>query len=97
MPSSILGLEDRDWNYLGKFSYHTKNANSFGANALFSSKGRLIEGDFRGNYTHKNLNLGLNYKTIDQAIDNRLSEDLRTIILSVIVSQTILSKYLWPI
>ena len=77
--SPTLGLEARDLNYLGKFSYRTKNANSFGANALFSSKGRLIEGDLRGNYTHKNLNLGLNYKTIDQAIDNRLSEDLRTI------------------
>ena len=77
-PSPTLGLEARDLNYLGKFSYHTKNANSFGANALFSSKGRLIEGDFRGNYTHKNLNLGLNYQTIDQAIDTRLSEDLRT-------------------
>ncbi len=78
MPSPTLGLEARDLNYLGKFSYYTKNANSFGANALFSSKGRLIEGDFRGNYTHKNLNLGLNYQTIDQAIDTRLSEDLRT-------------------
>ena len=78
-PSPTLGLEARDLNYLGKFSYQTKNANSFGANALFSSKGRLIEGDLRGNYTHKNLNLGLNYETIDQAIDNRLSEDLRTI------------------
>ncbi len=77
-PSPTLGLEARDLNYLGKFSYHTKNANSFGANALFSSKGRLIEGDFRGNYTHKNINLGLNYQTIDQAIDTRLSEDLRT-------------------
>jgi len=79
IPSTSLGLESRDFNYLGKFSYRTKHANSFGANALFSSKGRLIEGDLKGNYTHKNLNLGLNYKTIDQAIDNRLSEDLRTI------------------
>ena len=77
-PSPTLGLETRDLNYLGKFSYHTKNASSFGANALFSSKGRFIEGDFRGNYTHKDLILGLNYQIIDQAIDTRLSEDLRT-------------------
>ena len=77
-PTQTLGLEAQDLNYLGKFSYHTKNANSFGANALFSTKGRLIEGDFRGNYTQKNLNLGLNYQTIDQAIDTRLAEDLRT-------------------
>ncbi len=73
-----MGLEAGDLNYLGKFSYRTKNANTFGANALLSSKGHLLQGDLRGNYTHKNLNLGLNYETINQAIDNRFSEDLRT-------------------
>ena len=77
-PGPTLGLEAQDLNYLGKFSYRTKNKNSFGANALFSAKGHLIKGDLRGNYTHKNFNLGLNYQTIDQAIDARLSEDLRT-------------------
>ena len=77
-PGSTLGLEARDLNYLGKFSYRTKNANSLGANALFSSKGHLLRGDLRGNYIHKNLNLGLNYETINQSIDNRFSEDLRT-------------------
>ena len=29
-PSPTLGLEARDLNYLGKFSYRTKNANTFG-------------------------------------------------------------------
>jgi hypothetical protein len=77
-PGSTLGLEARDLNYLGKFSYRTQNANTFGANALLSSKGHLLQGDLRGNYSHKKLNLGLNYQTIDQAIDTRLSEDLRT-------------------
>ena len=77
-PSPTLGLEARDLNYLGKFSYQTKNANTISANALLSSKGHLLHGDLRGNYSHKNLNLGLNYETIDQAIDNRFSEDLRT-------------------
>ena len=77
-PSLTLGLEARDFNYLGKFSYRTKNANTFGANALFSSKGHLLQGDLRGNYLHKKLNLGLNYQTIDQAIDTRLTEDLRS-------------------
>ena len=77
-PSTSLGLESRDFNYLGKFSYRTKNTNAFGANALFSSKGRLLQGDIRGNYAHKKLNIGLNYEAIDQAMDNRLSEDLRT-------------------
>lgn len=77
-PSPTLGLEARDLNYLGKFSYQTKNANTFGANALLSSKGYLLHGDLRGNYSHKKLNLGLNYQTIDQSIDTRLSEDLRT-------------------
>ena len=77
-----LGLESRDLNYLGKFSYWTKNANTLAAKALFSSKGRLLQGDFRGNYSHKKLNLILNYETIDQAIDTRLSEDLRTMTLT---------------
>ena len=77
-PSPTFGLEARDLNYLGKFFYKTKNANTFGANALLSSKGHLLQGDLRGNYSHKKLNLGVNYQTIDQAIDNRLSEDLRT-------------------
>ena len=31
--------------------------------------------------THKNVNIGLNYETIDQAIDTRLSEDLRAMYL----------------
>ena len=43
-----------------------------------SSKGHLLQGDLRGNYSQKKLNLGLNYETVDQAIDSRLSEDLRT-------------------
>ena len=85
-PSPTLGLEARDLNYLAKFSYRTENVNSFGANALFSSEGNLIEGDLRGNYTHKNLNLGLNYQTLDQAIDTRLSEDLRTMNLTSLYS-----------
>ena len=78
-PSPTLGLEARDLNYLGKFSYRTKNANSFSSNVLLSSKGYLLQGDLRGNYSHRKLNVGLNYATIDQAIDSRLSEDLRTI------------------
>ena len=78
-PSPTLGLEARDFNYLGKFFYRTKNANTFSSNVLLSSKGHLVQGDIRGNYSHKNLNLGLNYETIDQAIDTRLSENLSTI------------------
>ncbi len=77
-PNPTLGLEARDLNYLGKFSYRTKNANTFAANAQFSSKGRLLQSDVRGNYSHKKFTIGLNYETIDQAVDNRLSEDLRT-------------------
>ena len=67
-PSPNLGLEAQDFNYLGKFYYHTKYANTFNANALFSSKGRLLKGDLKGNYSHKKLNVGLNYETIDQAL-----------------------------
>ena len=76
-PSPTLGVASKDLNYLGKFLYRTKHSNTFSSNALFSSKGRLLQGDLRGNYSHKKLNLGLNYETIDQAIDTRLSEDLR--------------------
>ena len=77
-PNPTFGLEARNLNYLGKISYRTKNANTFGANALMSSKGHFLQADLRGNYSHKKLNLGLNYETIDHAIDTRLSEDLRT-------------------
>ena len=81
-PNPTLGLEARNLNYLGKFSYRTKNANTFAANTLFSSKGHLLQGGIRGNYSHRKLNLNLNYETIDQAIDTRLSEDLRTMNLT---------------
>ena len=77
-PSPTLGLEAQDLNYLGKFSYRTKHANTFAADALFSSKGHLLQGDLKGNYSNQNLNISLNYETINQAIDTRLSEDLRT-------------------
>ena len=78
-PSPTLGLEARDLNYLGKFFYHTKNENTFSSNVLLSSNGHLLQGNLRGNYSHRKLNLDLNYETIDQAIDSRLSEDLRNI------------------
>ena len=78
-PSPTPGLEAKDLNYLGKFFYQTKNADTFSSNVLLSPKGHLLHGDFRGNYSHKKLNLGLNYETIDQAMDTRLSEDLRTV------------------
>ena len=77
-PSPTLGVVSRDLNYLGKFLYRTKHSNTFSSNALFSSKGRLLQGDLRGSYSHNKLNLGLNYETVGQAIDTRLSEDLRT-------------------
>ena len=57
-PSPTLGLEARDLNYLGKFSYRTKYENTFSSNVLFSSKGHLLQGELRGNYSHKKLNLG---------------------------------------
>ena len=76
--SSTLGFESRGLSYLGKFSYRTAYANTLSANALFSSKGHLLKGDLKGNYSHKKLNVGLNYETIDQDTDNRLSENLRT-------------------
>lgn len=82
IPSSTMGLEARDFNYLGKFSYRTKNANTFSSNIRLSSKGHFLEGDLRGNYSNKKLNLDLNYETIDRAIDTRLSEDLKTMKLT---------------
>ena len=77
-PNPTLGLEAQDLNYLGKFSYQTKNANTLSSNVLLSSNGHLLQGDLRGSYSHKKFNLGLNYETINQAIDTRLPEDLRT-------------------
>ena len=49
---------------------------------LLSSKGHLLEGDLRGNYSNKKLSLDLNYETINQSIDTRLSEDLKTMKLT---------------
>ena len=77
-PGVSVGLESLKLNYLGKFSYRTRHANTFAADGLFSSNGNLLQGDLKGNYSHKKLNFGLNYETIDPAIDHRLSDDLRT-------------------
>ena len=77
--NSISGLENGELNYLGKFSYRTKQANTFFANALFSSKGQLLKGDINSNYRHKNFDFDTNYEIVDQSIDNRLSEDLRNL------------------
>ena len=74
-----MGLEGRKLNYLGKLSYKSNNANTVFANALFSSKGKLLQGDLRGEYSHKKVDLGLNFETINQNIENRLSQDLRTV------------------
>ena len=43
-PSPTLGLEAQDYNYLGKFFYRTKNANTFSSDVLLSSKGHLLHG-----------------------------------------------------
>ena len=81
-PKQSLGLESRNFNYLSKFLYQTKNANIFSANALFSSKGDLLEGDFRSKFNHKKLDLNIIYETINQNIDNRMSESLRSLDLA---------------
>ena len=79
VPASNVGLTTQKFNYLGKFTYHTKQANNVSANALFSSKGQLLKGDLRGNYTYKNFDLGTNFEILDQVMDSRLSEDLKTV------------------
>ena len=83
-PSASLGLESSDLNYLGKLSYRTEYGNIFSVNSHFSSKGHLLKGDIRGKYAYKKLNLGLDYETVNQGIDNRLSEDLRNVNLTTV-------------
>ena len=76
------GLDSRRLNYLGKISYTTKNDNLVSANSQFSSEGRLLKGNLKGRYSHKNFELEANYEILDQAMDKRLSAGLKTIDLS---------------
>ena len=77
--NTSLGLESRKLNYVGKFTYRNKQANSFSADALFSSKGDLLKAKLNSKYTKNKFNLNANYEILDQEIDSRLSEDLRNI------------------
>ena len=78
-PTSNFGLVDQKLNYLGKFFIQTRHKNSVAANALFSSAGQILKGDFRGRYTHKKFDLNAKYDFLGQVMDNRLSDDLRAI------------------
>jgi len=51
---------------------HLLLKHSFHQTAIF------FQGDLKGNYSRKKLSIGMNYETIDPAIDDRLSEDLKT-------------------
>ena len=78
-PSTSFGLVSQKLNYLGKFSYQTKNANSVSINTHFSSGGRLLKGDVNSQYSYNKFDLRANYEILDKVMDSRLSEDLRTI------------------
>jgi len=78
-PTSSFGLIGRKLNYLGKFFFQTTYGNSVSADALFSSKGQVLRGNILGKYTHKQIDLEAKYEMIDEVMDIRLSEDLRTI------------------
>ena len=78
-PNASLGIENRKMNYIGKFSYLNKHANSFSADALFSSKGNLLKGELKSKHTKNKFILNANYEFFDKEIDSRLSEDLRNI------------------
>ena len=66
-------------NFLGIISYQHKHANYVHASALFSSKGQLLEGDVKGQYTFKKFGLVADYDFLDQSVDSRLKNDLETI------------------
>ena len=79
---SSYGLTSGKVNYLGKFSYRSRNSNSISINTQFSSNGRLLKGDLKGNHSHKRFDLGVGYEIIDKSMDLRLPEDLETINLT---------------
>ena len=81
-PTSGFGLPSQKLNFLGKFSYQTKNRYFVNADTLFSSKGQLIRGYLEGKYSYEQFNLGARYEVLDQLMDSRLPKDLSTLDLS---------------
>lgn len=77
-PNSNLGLVNKKLNYIGKFSYYGTNLPSFTSNVLLASRGSVLQGEIKGKYNYKNIKLHGKYEYIDQTIDNRLTENLKT-------------------
>ncbi len=82
VPSLNYGITNKKFNFLGKFSYKTKNSSSLFADGMFSSEGKFLKGDLRGKYIHKKIELDGHYEILDKSIDNRISDDLKTLDLT---------------
>jgi len=78
-PTLTSGLTTGKLNYLGRFSYQSNQDSSVAAEALFSSARQLLKSTIRSKQTIEKFDLSLDYKFIDQAMDSRLSTDLKTI------------------
>jgi hypothetical protein len=78
-PIASFGLTSRKLSYLGKFYYKLKNGNSFSADGVFSSKAKLLKGNFKSKYIYNHIELGTDYEILDQAMDSRLSGNLETL------------------
>ena len=78
-PNTNTGLTNGKINYLGKALFQTTAGNEVAVNASFSSDGKLLNSDLRGQYSYKKINLQGNFQRLDQEFDSRLAEDLQTL------------------
>ena len=74
-PAANLGLTSGKINYLGRFSYKTRNHNILAANAIFSSDSVLLKDDIRGKYTNNNVSLKGQYEFINRDVNSLMSKE----------------------
>ena len=78
-PTLNYGFTNEKLNYLGSFSFMAPNRNNISAQSFLSENGHLLYGDLKGKSVYKKLDLSASYEFIDEEMDSRLSEDLKTL------------------
>ena len=73
------GIPNDKFNYLGRFSYFNPINKAISGNILFSSDGKLLNGDLRGEYFHKKFKVKGKYEFISRQTDTRLLQDSETV------------------
>ena len=78
-PPLNYGFTNEKLNYLGSFSFMAPNRNNISAQSFLSENGHLLYGDLKGKSVYKKLDLSANYEFIDEEMDSRLNEDLKSL------------------